>query len=118
MKTTQTFSILIWANKSKASGNLAPLFARITIDGKRFEISLKKSVSLYKWYVKKGYVESSGDPAKNINNYIDQVKSQLFKIYTQMQTLDELITADRIKRVFLREKKEKKTILSVFDYYN
>ncbi len=43
MKNLQTFSILIWANKVKAglSGQI-PLYARITVFGKRAEISLKK----------------------------------------------------------------------------
>lgn len=118
MKTTQTFSILIWANKSRASGNKVPIYARVTIDGKRAEISHKKSVDIENWDAQKGYVESSGDTAKTINNYIDQVKSQLFKIYTQMQTLDEFVTVDRLKRVFLGEKEERKTILSVFDQHN
>jgi hypothetical protein len=44
MKTTQTFSILFWANKAKSTSDGLPLFARITIDGKRAEISLKRKV--------------------------------------------------------------------------
>jgi hypothetical protein len=45
MKFTQTFSILIWANKSKADQTgMLPLYARVTVDGKRAEISPKRKV--------------------------------------------------------------------------
>ncbi len=60
MKTTQTFSILIWANKSRASGNQVPIYARVTVDGKRAEISLKKSVDHDIWDSQKGYVGFPG----------------------------------------------------------
>ena len=45
MKVKQNLSILIWANLSKKDKNgLIPLYARITIDGKRAEISLYNKV--------------------------------------------------------------------------
>ena len=59
-----------------------------------------------------------GSEAKAINHYIDQVKSELFKIYTQMQMFEEFITAESIKLRFTGEKEEKRTILQVFDYHN
>ena len=80
MKATQTFSILIWANKAKMTDNEAPIFARVTVDGKRAEISLKKKIALVKWDVKAGYVKGNNEEARTINNYITQVKSELFKL--------------------------------------
>jgi site-specific recombinase XerD len=118
MKTTQTFSILIWANKSKVINNEAPLFARVTVDGKRSEISLKKRINLSNWDVSKGCMKGVAEDVKTVNNYINQVKAELFRIYTQMQTLNEFISADTIKNWFTGKKEEKKTILVVFDYHN
>ena len=118
MKTTQTFSILIWANKSKAIDNEAPLFVRITVDAKRAEVSLKKRIELSKWDASKGCMKGTSEDVRTINNYINQVKSEIFKLYTHMQMLDEFITADAIKNWFLGQKEEKKTILIVFDYHN
>ncbi|MEM0942278.1 MAG: Arm DNA-binding domain-containing protein [Bacteroidota bacterium] len=56
MKTTQTFSILIWANKAKATQAGLPLFARITVDGRRAEVSLKRKVAPDRWDYKPGKV--------------------------------------------------------------
>jgi len=118
MKTTQTFSILIWANNARATTEGMSIFARITIDGKRAEFSLKKRVVPEKWDPKTGYMKGNSEEAKTVNNYINQVKSELFKLYTQMQMLDEFITAETLKLKFTGSKEEKKTILQVFDYHN
>jgi hypothetical protein len=98
MKTTQTFSILIWANKSKSSGNFAPLFARVTGNGKRAEISLKKKIDLTNWDVKSSSCKGNNEEARTIYSYINQVKAKLFKQFTQIQMLDRFITAEAIKQ--------------------
>ena len=80
MKTNQTFSILIWVNKAKATFEGAPIFARITIDGKSAEISLKKKVNPEKWDPKTGCMKGNNEEAKILNTYISQVKSEIFKL--------------------------------------
>lgn len=118
MKTTQTFSILIWANNARKNHEGISLFARITVDGKRAEISLKKKVNPEKWDPKLGCMKGNSEEAKTINTYISQVKSEIFKLYTQMQMFDEFITAEALKRKFSGEKEEKKSLLQVFDFHN
>lgn len=118
MKTNQTFSILIWANTARKKDEELPLYARVTVNGKRAEISLKKRVISNDWDPNKGCLKGSGENVKIINNYITQVKAELFKIYTQMQMMDEFITAEEIKKRYTGVKDEKRTILQVFDYHN
>jgi site-specific recombinase XerD len=118
MKTTQTFSILIWANKAKETKDGLPLFARVTIDGRRAEISIKKKVPAGKWDAKSGLMTGSDESAKLVNNYIAQVKAELFKIYNQMQILEEHITAENIRLRFTGVKEEIKSLLQVVDYHN
>ncbi len=42
MQTSKTFSIHFWLKMTKRKGDLAPIYARITVNGKRSEISLKR----------------------------------------------------------------------------
>jgi Site-specific recombinase XerD len=118
MKTTQTFSILIWANKAKATNDGLPLFARITIDGKRAEISLKRKVNPAKWNPNKSCWEDTSEEARATNKYITHVKAELLKLYDQMQILDENITAESLKLRFTGVSEEKKTLLQIVDYHN
>jgi site-specific recombinase XerD len=118
MKTTQTFSILIWANKSKEVKGEIPIMARITINGKRSEISLQKKIAVEKWDATAGRVKGNNEEARTINHHIKQAESGLYKIYTQMQVLDEFITSESIKNKYQGVSEERKTILQVFDYHN
>ena len=47
MSPSSTFSILIWINSSRAKNNSAELYARITVNSKRANISLKKKMDQY-----------------------------------------------------------------------
>lgn len=118
MKTIQTFSILIWANRPNKSEKEAMLFLRITIDGKRAELSLKKKIIFDNWDPDAGCMKGTSGEAKVINSYITQVKAEVFKLYTQMQMMDEFITAETLRLKFTGEKEEKKTLLQVFDFHN
>src|SRR6266542_986192 len=118
MKTVHNFSILIWASKLKKSKKEAILFLRITVDGKRAELSLKKKINVDNWDQTAGSMNGTSGEAKVINNYITQVKAEVFKIYTQMQMLDEFITAEAVRLKYTGKKEEKKTLLQVFDFHN
>ena len=118
MKTTQTFSTLIWANRRNKSKTDAVLFLRITVDGQRAELSLKKKINFNDWNPDVGCMKGTVGEAKVINSYIIQVKAEVFKLYTQMQMMDEFITAETLRLKFTGEKEEKKTLLQVFDFHN
>lgn len=45
MKQSRSFAILIWASKSVSPSALSSLYARLTLDGKRAEISLQRKVN-------------------------------------------------------------------------
>ena len=71
------------------------------------KISLKKKVPSDLWDGKAGVVKGSGENVKFLNNYIAQVKAELFKIFNKMEILEEHITAEAIKLKFTGEKKRK-----------
>lgn len=118
MKTNQTFSILIWANKARLTNDGLPIYARVTIDGRRAEIFLKRWVKQEHWDNKTGLAKGNTSEAKSINNHITHVKAELLKIYNQMQVLDENINAELLKLKYTGQKEEKKTILQIVDYHN
>ena len=46
MRTTSTFSILFWIYTKRTKNNLAPLYARITVDGESLNMSLKRRIDV------------------------------------------------------------------------
>ena len=82
MQTIKTFSIHFWINKSKRKDSNAPLYARITVEKKRVEISLKQMAPIEKWDKRSQQVKGRSFESKQINNYLDQCKAQLFNCYS------------------------------------
>ena len=118
MSPSSTFSILIWINFSRAKNNSAELYARITVNSKRANISLKKKIGINTWDKAKSRVKGNSQEARIINQYIEQTKSSIFQTYQELKSERKLITAQLIKARFLGTDNEKQTIQGVIKYHN
>jgi site-specific recombinase XerD len=121
-----SFSILFWLYKDKVQENSEkPIYARITINGKRAEISIQRSVIESAWDQKAQKVKNKHKDSVTINGYLDLMKGKFQMIYNQLISSNEEITAMKIKNVFLGkstneepQKPKHKTICEAFDYHN
>jgi len=118
MQTIKTFSIHFWINKSKRKDSNAPLYARITVEKKRVEISLKQMAPIEKWDKRSQQVKGRSFESKQINNYLEQCKAQLFNCYSDLKSRNELITAKKIKATFLGEDNDHKSLIELVTYHN
>jgi hypothetical protein len=84
MGTTRTFSIHFWLNLSKKNGDLAPIYARITVDGRRAEISLQRQTSVTYWDTKSKKTTSRTPEGKELNAYLDQVYAKLLHCHKEL----------------------------------
>jgi len=119
MKANHTFSINYWLYRSKAKNGKAPIYCRITMNGQRIEMSVKRSIEPTKWISGAGIVKGTSEEARTINNYLDTIKADLFKKYNQLLILGNPIYLEDIKNSFFGNKKEdKKGLIEVFTYHN
>lgn len=118
MKTSHTFSILFWINSSRATKGKAELFARITVNGKRANIGLKRKVPVNQWDVNAKKVLGNSSVAKQINTHIGQVQSRIYDIYQELKYKNEVITAQLIKSIYNGEDDNSKTLQEILKYHN
>ena len=100
MNTVQTFTILFWIKKNCVKKGKAPLFTRITIAGKRIELSANREVSILEWDTKGQRVGSRGEEAKEINNHLSLFKSKLLNCYGKLEMRGIPITAEMLKNEY------------------
>jgi Arm DNA-binding domain len=82
MKINERLALLVMLEKSKMTADgKAPIFIRLTIDGKRAEMSLGQKVHLKNWDQERGYVRGASIEARLINNAIDAAQLKLRQIY-------------------------------------
>ena len=69
---TNTFSLLFYIRTTKIKADsTAPIYVRITINGKRAELSAKRSIDPSKWNTKKGRSKGTNEQSKSLNKYLD-----------------------------------------------
>lgn len=118
MRTKNTFSILFWADQKNTKNNQALLYARINVNQKRVNISLKRKISIRIWNPLLKKAKGNSAEAQQINQYLTQVDSQLFQIYQDLKYRNQLITAQLIKSIFLGESENHKTLKELIEYHS
>ncbi len=120
MKLNYTFNTLVWQNKAKIKNGQAPIYIRITIDGKRTEISTRKSIAPEKWNPDSQSVKGNNEEARIINQQIRLLLGEIENIHLQLSLENFIPTPDIIKQKLVGKENlpEQKTILQAFEYHN
>jgi integrase/recombinase XerD len=113
-----TFSVLFWANQAKTRQDLTPIYARVTVDGRRAEISLKRTISYDGWDNAKGRARGTKPEAKALNLYLDNVKSRLLECHETLLKEKKMVTAEAIKNLYAGVDERKHSLLNLIQYHN
>lgn len=96
-----SFSVLFFIKKSKLLKNgEAPICMRITVNSKRAEVQVKRSMEPDKWNHLKGCAVGKERKHQEINLYLETGKKQFFQIHRQLEADGKPITAVTIKNIF------------------
>ena len=118
MTSSKTFSILFWINSSRAKDNMAEIYVRIVVNGKRANISLKTKIDIHKWNKNKGRLRTKDPGSLQINGFIEQTKSQIFQCYMDLKAKGETISAQLIKSHYLGEEDNQLSMKKIISYHN
>jgi hypothetical protein len=71
MNQKQSIAVLFYIRKSMSSNpKFSPIYMRITVNHKRAEFSLQRTVEVSKWNAAAGLMLGNSETAKTINQYI------------------------------------------------
>lgn len=113
MEKKHTFCLLFYLKKSQnASEDSTPVYLRITVDGKRTEVSTKINVSRGKWQSGKGRLKGSTEDIKRLNARIKAFEDRANSIYTGLLEKNQVITGPKIKSILDGNEVKKHTIVN------
>jgi len=118
MGTSRTFNIHFWLNLAKEKDGQAPIYARVTVDGRRSEISLQRQTSVTYWDTKSKKTTSRNLEGKALNAFLDQVYAKLLDCHKQLSADYKLVTSKSIKARFIGQDERHKTLLQLVTYHN
>ena len=118
MRIRSTFSLIFWINTSRIKNEHVPIYARITVDGKRANFSLQRRIAIAEWDSERGIVKGTREQARLTNKYLEQIRSKVYQAYEDLLSENKFITAQAIRSKYLGEDKLLKTLTELFEYHN
>lgn len=118
MRTSSTFSILFWVYGKRAVNNKANIYIRVTLNGKRVNISLKRKVNISTWGEKLQRAIGTDKDSRILNLYLNEVQSKVYRIYEDFKREEVPFTSQMVKAKFLGEDKTRFSFQELIDYYN
>jgi len=115
---TSTFGIHFVLRTNKIFNGLAPIYTRITVDSKRCEISVKRKISTDNWDFGKGLAKSNQSENKQLNSYLEQLRSKMVLYYQELVLSKQIPTAEAIKNKFFGLEIPDMTLCKLIEYHN
>lgn len=97
---------------------LTPIYLRITLDGEKTEISLKKKISNEQWNLKRGEPKQINPELIQLSLYLNSQKSLVHDVYSQLSILKQNITLKKLKDKLLGIEISKETLIALAHHHN
>jgi hypothetical protein len=112
-------SILFYAKRAKASINgLVPIYTRITISGKRIELSSNRFVEMSKWSTEAGKMKGNSEEARSINSHLDMLRIQIIDMQMELVHKKIPVTAETLKCKILGVDERARMLIPIFQDHN
>ena len=115
----KTFNLLFFIKKSKIKANgTAPIYLRITIDGKPKEIASKRYIQPERWDKKLQKVSGSSDEVKSLNLYLKTLEHQVYDAHHTLLKDKTVATALSLKTKLQGTEQRARMLVPIFQEHN
>lgn len=115
----KTFNLLFFIKKNKIRTNgTAPIYLRITIDGKAADIAAKRYIDPKKWDVKAHKALGNSQEAKTLNLYLKTLEQKVYDFHYLMLKEENFVTAESLKSKLLGTDIEQRMLIPIFQEHN
>jgi site-specific recombinase XerD len=112
-------SILFYAKRAKANVNgLVPIYTRITINGKRIELSSNRFVEISKWSTEAGKMKGNSEEARSINSHLDMLRIQIIDMQMELVHKKIPVTTETLKSKILGVDERERMIIPIYQNHN
>lgn len=114
-----SFSLLFYIKKCKAdSYGKANIYLRITLNGERAELSIRRKVLVDNWDTNSNLAKGNSKESHEINRYITTIKNKVYNIEQLYLSQGKPITAISLRDAYLGKDSSKKMLLEIFEDHN
>ena len=112
-------SILFYLKRVKVNAQgLAPIFQRITINGRRLDNSTGKFVDPDKWHSEISKMRGTSEEARSINGHLDNLKSKILNMEKNLIKKDIPVNFESFKNELTGKKERERMLVPIFQEHN
>ncbi|AOW18160.1 recombinase [Polaribacter vadi] len=114
-----TFSILFYPKKNHTNKDgKTPIYMRITVNGRRSELSIQRKIDISSWNLKAGKVRGTTPEVRSLNRLMDVLKNKIYTIHQELIEKNIPITSKALKNSYLGIGEKEKMLIEIFTTHN
>ncbi len=114
-----TISTLFYLKNAKTNKKgLTPIYLRITVNGRRFEIATNRFVEKSKWSVATKKMKGNSEEARSINEYLQLLNANVFEAQKALILENKEITFETLRNRIMGIDEHNYSIIEVFVQHN
>jgi site-specific recombinase XerD len=114
-----TFSILFFVKwKKQLRNGEVPIYMRLSHNSTSSEFSIKRSIKPEAWDSKKNKAKGNTPEVREINDYLNSIRGQIFNIQKELQESGKAITAKTITNTFQGIGEKQWSLVELFKQHN
>lgn len=118
MRTKNTFAIYFHIRNERCTNGKAKIYARITVNGKRIEISTKQLIEIENWDAVRCCLKGKDGQAKAVNMYLERYRGILVDHYNELTLSKKPFSIDTLKNRINGIEEAEHCLINLFDYHN
>ncbi|MBB6610472.1 site-specific integrase [Pontibacter sp. Tf4] len=95
-----------------------PIYLRITVTGKRAEISTSRECEPRRWNAAAGRVTGTRETVLSLNAYLDTLQQKVYESHRQLLEQGKEATANQVKAAYLGKQEKASTLVEVLERHN
>lgn len=114
-----SFGVSFYLKRQRTSQRgTCPIYARISVNGKRVEISVKRSIEPVFWNAVRGMAKGTREETRKLNKFLEQFRAGIVECYQEMLLSRKLITAEMLKARVTGAENSEYTLCRLMDEHN
>lgn len=117
MQSNLSFLFYLKKPKGYISGPV-PIYLRLTVNGKRAEMSTGKECPPERWNTAAGLAKGTTEDIKSLNAHLSILQGKIHQYHNQMLATGETITAETIKNKIAGKPERARSLVKIFEDHN
>lgn len=113
-----TFHHIFFLKKQRNQNTLVPIYLRITVAGKRSEISINRKVEVNNWNPGIGRVKVNNRTDADFNAYLDTVEEKLYQAYHNLLRENKTVSSALLKDEYTGANDQQRMLIPIFQKHN